>query len=261
MISGAVRLFVFVLDTAIAILFVLPASLADRDAKVAYNVARAWAWVNVKVCGSRVSVRGLEHLDPTRSYVFMSNHRSNFDVLALVVALWDFQLRWVAKEELFHIPLFGWALRATKQILVNRADHAQAVASLERARERIRGGISAVFFPEGTRSPRDEMLPFKKGGFVFAIETGTPIVPIGIKGTARILPRDGWTVHEGGDVEVVVTPPIATEGLTLADRDALLARVERTIAAAVGAPSAPERPRTAPLGAPATAPAPSGGAR
>jgi len=263
MISGAVRLFVFVLDTAIAILCVLLASLADRDAKLAYKVARIWAWLNVKVCDTRVTVRGLEHLDPTRSYVFMSNHRSNLDVLALVVGLWDFQLRWVAKEELFRIPLFGWGLRATKQILVNRADHAQAVASLERARERIRGGISVVFFPEGTRSPGDQMLPFKKGGFVFAIETGTPIVAIGIKGTARILPRDGWTVHEGGDVEVVVTPPIATDGLTFADRDALLARVERTIAATVGAPPAPERLRAAaPLAAAhATAPARSGTAR
>lgn len=232
MILGVVRLIVFVLDTAVWIPVLLLASLADPNAKLAYRIASYWAWLNFRLSGARISVTGLEHLDPAASYVFMSNHRSNLDVLALVVALWKFQLRWVAKEELRRIPGFGWALEATKQIFVNRSDHEQAVASLERARERIRDGISVVFFPEGTRS-HGEMLPFKKGGFVFAIETATPIVPIGISGTVRILPRTGWLVRRGGDVSVVVRPPISTSGLTLDDRDALLAQVERTIAASI----------------------------
>ena len=239
MIVGIVRLIVFMLDTAVVIPIVLLVSLADRHAKLAYRVAQRWAWLNVRLCHTRVHVRGLEHLDPAASYVFMSNHRSNLDVLALVEALWDFQLRWVAKKELLRIPFFGWALKASKQIIVNRADHAQAMASLAIAKDRIRNGISVVFFPEGTRS-KGPMLPFKKGGFVFAIETGTPVVPIGISGTARILPRDGWLVRGGGDVSVVVQPPIPTAGLSLDQRDALLAQVEREIAAcADGAPSPP----------------------
>ena len=251
MILGIVRLIVFLLDTALWIPVALVASLADPDAKLAYRFARRWAWFNVKLLGTRVLVRGLEHLDPTKSYVFISNHRSNLDVLALVVALWDFQLRWVAKLELIHIPLFGWALKATKQIIVNRTDHAQAIASLMLAKERIGHGLSIVFFPEGTRS-RGEMLPFKKGGFVLAIKTGTPIVPIGISGTAKILPRNGWIVRRGGDVQIVICPPIPTATLSLADRDALLAQVEGAITActegaagpgAVGANAA--APRTA----------------
>jgi 1-acyl-sn-glycerol-3-phosphate acyltransferase len=172
----------------------------------------------------------------------MSNHRSNFDVLVLITALWDFQLRWVAKEELARIPGFGWALKATKQIFINRRDHAAAVASLERARERVQSGISVVFFPEGTRSEHG-MLPFKKGGFVFAIETGTPIVPIGITGTASILPRNGWLVRRGGTVRVVIQPPIPTAHLTVADRDHLLAAVERAIGSCCdGAGRAPVQP-------------------
>jgi 1-acyl-sn-glycerol-3-phosphate acyltransferase len=238
MISGAVRLFVFVLDTAIAILCVLLASLADRDAKLAYKVARIWAWLNVKLCDTRVTVRGLEHLDPTRSYVFMSNHRSNLDVLALVGALWDFQLRWVAKEELFHIPLFGWGLRATKQIRVNRADHAQALASLAEAKQRMRDGVSVVFFPEGTRGT-GTMLPFKKGGFVFALDTGAPLVPIAITGTEHLLPRGTWTVRRGGEVRVTICPPIPTATRLREDRDALLAEVRRVIASRVEAPDDP----------------------
>ena len=83
------------------------------------------------------------------------------------------------------------------------------------------------------------MLPFKKGGFVFAIETGTPIVPIGISGTASILPRHGWLVRHGGDVTVLVRPPIPTAGLTLDDREALLAETERAIAACIGLTPAP----------------------
>ena len=230
MVQGIVRLIVFLLDTAVVILIVLVASLADRHAKLAYRIAQYWAWINVKLCGSRVHVQGLEHLDSKRSYVFMSNHRSNFDVLVLVVALWDFQLRWVAKEELARIPGFGWALRATKHIIVNRADHTQAIASLAVAKERIRNGISVVFFPEGTRG-ENRMLPFKKGGFVFAIETATPVVPIGITGTARILPRAGWLVRRGGDVNVTVCSPVPTAHLSLDDRAALLGEVERAIAA------------------------------
>jgi 1-acyl-sn-glycerol-3-phosphate acyltransferase len=235
-ILGVVRLVVFLLDTAVVILIVLLASLADPHAKLAYRIEQVWAWLNVKLCGTRIHVKGLEHLDPAASYVFMCNHRSNMDVLALVVALWDFQLRWVAKKELLRIPFFGWALQATKQIIVNRADHAEAVASLAIAKERIRHGISVMFFPEGTRS-EGTMLPFKKGGFVFAIETGTPVVPIGISGTERILPRHGWLVRHGGDVSVVVQPPIPTTGLSLDQRDALLARVERAIAACAGGTS------------------------
>ncbi len=232
MILGAVRLIIFAVDTVLWIPVVLLASLYDRDACLAFRISRWWAWTNLRLVGARVTVEGLEHLDPRTSYVFVSNHRSNLDVLALLVALWDFQLRWVAKEELFRIPLFGWALRALKQVLVNRADHAQALASLAAAKQRMHDGISVVFFPEGTRDG-GTMLPFKKGGFVFALETAAPIVPIGISGTERLLPRAAWTVQHGGDVRVAISPPIPTTGLSRDDRDALLAEVRAVIASCV----------------------------
>jgi 1-acyl-sn-glycerol-3-phosphate acyltransferase len=225
---GAVRLIVFGVDTFVTILAAMLASLWDRDARLAFRVAQIWAWLNLKLVGARVTIEGFDHLDPRRSYVFVSNHRSNLDVLALVAALWDFQLRWVAKEELFRIPLFGWGLRATKQILVNRADHAQALASLAEAKKRMHDGISVVFFPEGTRGG-GAMLPFKKGCFVFALETGAPIVPIAISGTERLLPRAAWTVQRGGDVRVAICPPIPTEARSRDDRDTLLAEVRAAI--------------------------------
>ncbi|MBI3769415.1 MAG: 1-acyl-sn-glycerol-3-phosphate acyltransferase [Deltaproteobacteria bacterium] len=252
MILGIVRLIVFVVDTAVWILFILVASLLDREARIAFRVAQWWAWANLKLTGTCVAVDGLAQLDPRRSYVFVSNHRSNLDVLALVVALWNFQLRWVAKEELFRIPLFGWAMRAMKQIMVNRANHAQAIASLATAKQRMHDGISVVFFPEGTRSEGAEMLPFKKGGFVFALETGVTVVPIAITGTASILPRTGWIVRRGGDVRVSICRPITTATRTRDDRDALLAEVRNAIAArlAGGDVTPPIVPARVPVSAP-----------
>ena len=242
MLLGIARLIVLVLDTLLFVPIVLLASLADPEARLGYRIARYWAWFNVRLAGARLRVEGLERIDPQASYVFISNHRSNLDVIAVVTALWDFQLRWVAKRELTRIPGFGWAIRATKQIIVDRRDHAQAVASLEAARTRVRNGLSVVFFPEGHRS-EGPLLPFKKGGFVFAIETGLPIVPIAIIGTGAIMPRSDYLVRRGGDVRIVIGEPIPTTGLGLDDRDALLAQVRDVIGAAaegrapeVGAP-------------------------
>jgi 1-acyl-sn-glycerol-3-phosphate acyltransferase len=226
------RLAFFVVNTLVAMALVLVVSFRDPDGGRAYAVARWWAWLNVRCGGVRVEVDGLEHLDPAASYVFMSNHRSVFDVLTLVVALWDFQLRWVAKAELRRIPVFGLCLKVMKQIFVDRRDHAAAVASLAEARRRLRNGVSVACFPEGTRSAGD-MLPFKKGGFVFAIETGMPIVPIGIRDAGRLFGRDGTLGRLRRVVHVEVRRPIGTTALTLDDRDLLLARVRRTIAAAV----------------------------
>lgn len=232
MILGVLRLIVFLLDTALFIPVLLLASPLDRNAKLAHRIARHWCRLNLALFAVRVHVDGCEHLDPEASYVFMSNHRSNLDVLALVWTLWNFQLRWVAKEELARVPGFGWAIRAMKHIIVNRSSHAQALASLETAKQRLHDGISVVFFPEGTRGT-GAMLPFKKGGFVFALETGAPIVPIGIGGTAAILPRGSCLVRRGGDVGVRVGRPIPTAGLTVDARDALMAKVREAIAAAV----------------------------
>jgi 1-acyl-sn-glycerol-3-phosphate acyltransferase len=232
MLLAAFRVAFFVANTLIAMTLVLLASFRDPEGRRTYAIARWWAWLNVRGCGVRVDVDGLEHLDPHTSYVFMSNHRSAFDVLTLVVALWEFQLRWVAKSELRRIPVFGLCLEVMKQIFVDRSDHAAAVASLAAARRRLHDGVSVVFFPEGTRGD-GKMLPFKKGGFVFAIETGLPIVPIGIKDTGSLVAHDGFLGRPHGVVHVDVRRPIGTTALTVADRDVLLARVRRAIAAAV----------------------------
>ena len=229
MLLAGLRILIFGILTVAFVPMVMLASLGDPEGRRAYAVARWWAWLNVRCCGVTLRARGLGHLDPSRSYVFMANHQSAFDVLTLMVALWDFQLRWVAKAELTRIPVFGQGLRATKPIFVDRHDHASAVASLEAARARIQRGVSAMFFPEGTRG-NGRLLPFKKGGFVFAIATGTPVVPIRINGGESLLERTSALFRSGATIDVVVRAPIATAYLTSADRDTLLAQVRAEIA-------------------------------
>jgi 1-acyl-sn-glycerol-3-phosphate acyltransferase len=212
---GLLRVAIFVVATVVFIPIVLLAAVGDREGRRAYAVARWWAWLNLRVAGVSVAVNGLAHLDRDASYVFMANHRSALDVLTLVVALWDVQLRWVAKRELGRIPGFGWCLRA----------------SLYAARDRLRGGVSVVFFPEVTRSS-GPLLPFQKRGFAFAIETGAAIVPVGIAGPKSLLRPDGALCRWRTRVQVSVRPPIPTVGLSLADREVLLPRVRWVIASA-----------------------------
>ena len=192
------------------------------DERAGYRVCQGWVRANLLTSGVRVRTHPLATLDPSTPYVFMSNHRSHFDVLAAIAALPEFQLRWVAKKELTRVPIFGWALRHTGHVIIDRSDTAQAVASLRAAEARMRDGISVIIFPEGTRSPDGaSLLPFKKGGFMLALETGVPIVPLAISGSERVLPKSSWWIRSG-TIDVAVGAPIPVAGV---DRDELVRRV------------------------------------
>ncbi len=189
------------------------------DGRWAYGVARAWARINLLVSGVRIRSERQVPLDPNTTFVFMANHQSHFDVLAVVAALPEFQLRWVAKKELTRVPIFGWALRHSDHIIIDRSDHARAMATLRAAVEKMRRGLCVIIFPEGTRGPGDgTLLPFKKGGFVLAMEGGVPIVPVAVRGSRNILGPHGWQIH-GGEIDVVVGAPIPVAGL---ERDELI---------------------------------------
>ena len=199
----------------------------DRKGRLAYALSRLWTGAVLRIGGVRLRVQGLERLDSRRPYIFMANHQSNIDIPALVQALPQFQLRWIAKKELLYVPVFGWALWASRHIIVDRSNLSKAMTSLRKAREKIAGGISVVIFPEGTRSVHGQFLPFKRGGFVLAVQSGTPIVPVTINGTEAILPKGDWRIR-GGDVEVVVSEAISVEQYHPANLQQLLSRV-RTI--------------------------------
>src|SRR5690348_12150239 len=165
------RLTLVLVITIVLATVIILLGLFDPHGKRVYLINQFWTWLILRIAGISLKIRGLENIDPGQQYIFMVNHQSNIDIPVLVQSLANFQLRWIAKKELLWVPLFGWAMWATKHITVNRSDRTDAVKSLERAKQRIAAGISVVVFPEGTRSRDGKLSRFKKGGFLLAVQT------------------------------------------------------------------------------------------
>jgi 1-acyl-sn-glycerol-3-phosphate acyltransferase len=230
-----------------AVLLTILLGTFDRYGKRVYTIGRFWSRMILAVAGVTVKVRGLDHLDAGRQYVFIVNHQSNLDIPVLVRSLKSFQLRWLAKKELLSVPFFGWAIVAGKHIVVDRTDRSAALDSFTRAKQLISGGVSLVIFPEGTRSTAGRLLPFKRGGFLLAAMTGTPIVPITINGSGAVLPPGAWRLRNGA-VEVVIHAPIPSENHRPGTLRALSDHVREVIASEL--PHAgPAEPGPARLGA------------
>lgn len=196
------------------------------------NLVLSWARAILGTAGATVELIGAERL-PAGPVVIMANHVSYLDVPALFDKL-PYELRFVAKKELQYVPFFGWATKALGHIFIDRGNSRQARASLDRGAAEIRAGASVVIFPEGTRSNDGRLLPFKKGGFVLAIKSGVPIVPVAICGVRDVLPK-GATFAEPGVIRLRVQPPIDTRGYTLETKETLMADVRAAIDAGLAA--------------------------
>jgi 1-acyl-sn-glycerol-3-phosphate acyltransferase len=206
---GLKLLVIFVVTVPATLLIILLGPL-DRNGKHVQRITSLWTKIILTVGGVVLNVKGLSQIDPKRQYVFMVNHQSNIDIPVLIQSLPARRLRWIAKKELLWVPFFGWAMWAAKHIIVNRADRFDALGSLKRAKERMKDGVSLVVFPEGTRGSEGDLLPFKRGGFLLAVKTGTPIVPVTINGSAATLPKGDWRIR-GGQIEVVIGTPVSVE--------------------------------------------------
>jgi 1-acyl-sn-glycerol-3-phosphate acyltransferase len=204
-------------------------ALVDRSGESVIWMARLWARWNLSACRIRVVVEGLSDVRTAEPQVFMSNHQSQFDILALVSTL-PVSFRFIAKKELTRIPFFGWALVLGGHVVVDRGNRAKAVSSLQRASDQIRGGTNVIIFPEGTRSRTGTLRRFKSGGFHLARNAGVAIVPVSISGSLRVTPKGSLKI-EPGVIKVVYGAPIPTEGLTLEERGALKQRVRDAIEA------------------------------
>jgi len=238
------KLFLVGLFTLPLSFLIVLASPFSRIGKPADAVARLWAWTILGIGGIRLKVRGLDRLEPGRHYIFIANHQSYLDIPVLVKSLPWFQLRWIAKKELGYIPFFGWALWAGGHILVDRSDRASAMASFRKAKERIAKGVSVVIFPEGTRSSGGHTMPFKRGGFLLAAQTKTPIVPVTINGSWAVLPREDWRL-KSGEIEVVVDEPIPIEKYDGKEINVLVKRVHDMIESHCGGPARSHAKNTA----------------
>lgn len=219
--------------TAVAALSVVAISLIRPTSPTLDRVARAWGRMWCRAAGVELVVEGLEHIDPKSSYVIVSNHRSAFDIFAHFAAL-PVPIRFLAKAELFKIPLFGLAMKRIGMVEVDRgAGRAAHQAINEGARRTMGRGWSLMIYPEGTR-PRDGvMLPFKKGAFSIARNVRAPIVPTAIIGSGEVW-KPKTKLIRSGQITVKIMPPISTDGLMIYELEGLKNQVHAMIAEAGG---------------------------
>jgi 1-acyl-sn-glycerol-3-phosphate acyltransferase len=205
MIHAYLFLSVFIPLTFFFALSALLCTVVDGSGRTYAFHARLWSRISLFLAGARVTLRGMEHL-PSGPVIFMSNHQSNFDIPSLLASL-PCRIYWIAKKELFDIPVFGASMKRGGYIPLDRSDGRKALKSMEAAAAIIRAGKSVVMFPEGTRSQDLRLLPFKRGGFMLALRAGVPVVPVTINGSGRVNPA-GRTVIRPGEITITLHPPV-----------------------------------------------------
>ena len=228
-----------VIATLILSTAAIVASLVGHRGMAYDYIARWWSRWILWASGVRVRVEGLEHVHGGNAQIIASNHQSWYDVFALASVI-PKRFRFIAKEELRRIPLFGRAWESAGHISINREDRSSAINALDAAASLVRSDASSiVIFPEGTRSPDGHLLPFKKGAFMLALHTGLEIVPAAVIGSRAIQKKTDWRV-KSGTVIVRFGEPIDSSQFDESHREALMRVVRERIAAML---EHPERTR------------------
>jgi 1-acyl-sn-glycerol-3-phosphate acyltransferase len=208
----------------------LMGSLVERRGRFAHGCARTWSWLILATTGVSVDVRGLDRLNPARTYIFVSNHQSIYDIPVIFANL-PYQLRIIAKESLGSFPFLGWHLRRSGHLLVDRKRPDRA-GILDRWRALVKEGLSLIIFPEGTRSADGRLGPFKAGSFLLAIEAKLPIVPVSVDGTRFVMHKGELTTRPGA-VRLTLHPPVETEALDVSAARDLAEQVRGVVAGSV----------------------------
>ena len=205
-------------------------ALLQRNPSLLYRAGHAGVWLGLRLSGISIAVEGKEHIQRQRAAVYAANHTSQVEPPVLFDVLRELfpRLRILYKAELRKLPILVRAFDLAGFVPLERGNREQSVPAIEGAAAALREGNSFLIFPEGTRSRTGELLPFKKGGFILAIKAQAPIVPVAISG-ARAAMRKGSPIIRPVTVQVRLAPPVETAGLTLDDRDRLIAVVRQHV--------------------------------
>lgn len=194
-----------------------------------FHVARLWGRICVWGTGCPTRVEGLDAIDCSARYVIMSNHQSALDIPVMIGALpAEWRTVFWAKKSLFKTPFLGWSMRALGHLPVDRVNRETAASLVSETAGRASDAKSVLVFPEETYGPGGTLLPLRRGGFVLALKTGLPILPVGIAGTRTVLPPDGRLLSPA-DIVVRFGEPISTAGLTISDREDLTGRTREAL--------------------------------
>ena len=211
------------------VLAVLAMVLTLNPANSVWVARRIWSPVLLWAGGAKLEVIGGENVDPNRPTIYVANHQSTIDIPAHFMAV-PVPFRYVAKSQLKWVPFIGWYLALAGHVFVNRDNRAKAIASLDAAAAKIRGGKSIFVYPEGTRSPDGRILPFKKGSFALALKSRVPICPVTIEGSGKLMPKSTWNITPGA-IRVKIGKPIDTTGFAENDREGLARAVRAVVIA------------------------------
>lgn len=218
--------------TPILTFFVSAFSLIDilwgrKSQTKAQIFPRYWGRMLCWLAGVRVTVEGIDSLDPQQTYVFVGNHCSQYDIFSFQ-GYFSHDFRWIAKKELFSIPLLGQAMQRVGYISIDRSHGRQALKSLDEAAKQIAAGTSVLIFPEGTRSADGLLHEFKTGAVLLAIKAGVPIVPIGFNGSYEVLPK--WRLlPKSGHIIIRVGPAIPIGHCKASDKQDLAQKLHAAV--------------------------------
>ena len=210
-----------VLSISVCSIPIIAVGLFDKEKYYTGKLIKMWArWV-IWSTGIQYEIDGLDNLNLDKQYIFMSNHESALDIVLGVAAI-PSNIVFLAKKELFRVPVFGWAMDAAGMIKIDRQNPAIARKSVSEAVETLmHSSFSTLIYPEGTRSDGEELLPFKKGGFILAIRTQLTVVPITILGAGNVLPK-GTLAIKKSHIKMIIDNPIPTLEMDINDKDQLL---------------------------------------
>ena len=227
--TSILKLFILLIWSLLIILIAFLALLFTFNSKSAMWIAhKIWTPFILWVLGAKMTVKGIEHINPKANYIILANHTSNLDIPMLTAGL-PIIFYYVAKKEMQKIPFLGWIMTAAGIIFIDRTNKMKAIRSMKIAGNKIKKGKNVMIFPEGTFDNTNELLPFKKGAFHLAMHAQTDILPIAIVDANKVWPESSSLQLKPGKVELRIGKPISTKGLTKEGIDDITQHTKNTI--------------------------------